>query len=45
MTRIAEREQRADGDRFGIELGQRVERERLEHAVRPDALANAVGPL
>ena len=45
VARIAEREERADGDRLGIDVGQRVELERLEHAVRPDALADAVGPL
>ncbi len=42
---ITEREERADGNGLGIELGQRVERERLAHAVRADALTDAVAPL
>ncbi len=45
VSRIAKREQRADSDRLGVELRQRVEVERHEHAVGPHPLAHAVAVL
>ena len=43
---VAEREEQADRDRLdAVELRQRVELERLEHAVGPDPLADAVTAL
>jgi hypothetical protein len=38
---VAEREEQAHRDRLGVELGQRVEVELLEHTVGPDPLAHA----
>ena len=47
VRRVAEREQQADGDRLDVlgELRQRVELQRLEHAVGADPLAHAVAAL
>jgi hypothetical protein len=41
VARVAEGEEEADGDRLGIELGQRREVERLELASRPQPAAHA----
>ena len=38
---VAEGEEEADGDRLGVELGQRREVERLQLALRPDPAADA----
>ncbi len=45
VSRVAEREQRADCDRLGADLRQRVELEGDEHSVRAHALAHAVAVL
>ena len=41
VPRVPEREEEADGDRLRVELRQRLEVERLELAVPPDATSNA----
>ena len=41
MLRVPEREEQADGDRLGVELGKRLQVERLELAVPPDPPSNA----
>ncbi len=41
VARVAEREEQADGDRLGVDLGQGVKVEAAEHAIRPDALGNS----
>ena len=46
VRRVAEREEEADGDRLRLaELGERVEVERLELALRPEPAADAVAAL
>ena len=47
VTGVAEREERADRDRLDplVEPGQRLELERLQHALGPDPLAHAVAAL
>ena len=45
VSGVAEREEQADRDRLGVELGQRAQVERLEHALGPDPLSHAVTAL
>ena len=46
VRRVAKREEEADRDRLGlVELGERVEVERLELALRPEPAPDAVAPL
>ena len=41
VRRVAEGEEQADGDGLRVQVGQRVEIERLDDPVRPDALVDA----
>ena len=45
VARVAEREEEADGDGLGVDLGQRLEVERPQHALRPDPLVDSKAAL